>query len=50
LAPYSPQWFEYWDEQMYFIPTGREVKPGKLSPEGLIAVLRYPVQDPLTNQ
>jgi hypothetical protein len=46
LVPYSPRWLEYWDEQMYFILTGREVKPGKLSPDGLIAVLRYAVQNP----
>ena len=46
LVPYSPQWFEYWDEQMYFILTGGAVKPGKLPPEGLIAVLRYTVQSP----
>jgi hypothetical protein len=46
LVPYSPRWFEYWDEQMYFVLTGREVKPGKLSPEGLVAVLRYVVQTP----
>jgi hypothetical protein len=22
LVPYSPQWFEYWDEQMHFTLTG----------------------------
>jgi hypothetical protein len=47
LVPNSPQWFVYWDEQMYFILTGREVKPLKLPPEGLVAVLRYTVQNPL---
>jgi hypothetical protein len=46
LVPYSPRWFEYWDEQMYFILTGREVKPGQLPPDGLVAVLRYAVQSP----
>ena len=45
--PYSPQGFEYWDEQIYFGVTGREVKPGKLSPEELVEVLRYTVQNPV---
>lgn len=46
LVPYSPQRFEYWDEQIYFGVTGREAKPGKLSPEEVIAVLKYTVQSP----
>jgi hypothetical protein len=47
LAPYSPEWFEYWDEQIYFGVTGREVEPGKLSREELVEVLRYTVQNPV---
>jgi hypothetical protein len=46
LVPYSPEWFEYWDEQIYFGVMGREVKPGKLSPDEVIEVLRYTVQNP----
>jgi hypothetical protein len=46
LVPYSPQWLEYWDEQIYFGVTGKEVTPGKLSPDEVIEVLRYTVQNP----
>jgi hypothetical protein len=47
LVTYSPQWLEYWDEQIYFGLTGREVKPTRqLPPDRLLAVLRYVVQSP----
>jgi hypothetical protein len=46
LVPYSPQWFQYWDEQIYFGLMGTEVNPTPLPPERLVAVLRYVVQSP----
>ena len=33
LVPYSPQWFEYWDEQMHFTLTGGG-KTRKVVPRG----------------
>jgi hypothetical protein len=32
LVPYSPQWFEYWDDQICFGLTGREAKSTRQLP------------------